>query len=213
MSMSMDSGDVSDDEFKGFCKGSSMTMSMGGFQSTLFSGGQADCITFLFVSFRLNSAEKFFCAMLCTFLLAVFCEGMDYCQTEVGNNCLLGKPKYVRKTIMALLYGFRQFLGWLLMLISMTFSIELFASAILGIVTGKLLFPVEIPLSRLIQHGSDIGGSDALDNNNEIIESLLIHQNQQMSDNSSELFPEQDESTRLLGNESSSSSAVRRRRH
>ena len=59
----MDGGDFSDDEFKGFCKGMSMTMSMGGFQSSLFSGEQADCIAFLFVPFRLNSVEKFFCAM------------------------------------------------------------------------------------------------------------------------------------------------------
>ena len=103
------------------------------------------------------------------------------------------------------------------MLISMTFSIELFASAILGIVTGKLLLPAEIPVSRLIRHGtsSDVGRSGALDNSNEIIEPLLIHQNQQMSDNSSDLFLDEDESTRsppLLGSESSSSAVRRRRR-
>jgi hypothetical protein len=44
---------------------------------------------------------------------------------------------------MSLLYGLQQCLGWALMLVSMTFSIELFASVIVGIVAGKIIFPVE----------------------------------------------------------------------
>lgn len=47
-----------------FCKGMSMTMSMGGFQSALFSKDRpADCITFLFTEWKLDHPGKFVCAM------------------------------------------------------------------------------------------------------------------------------------------------------
>ena len=45
-----------------FCKGMSMTMSMSGFQSALFSK-DADCITFLFREWKLDHPGKFVGAM------------------------------------------------------------------------------------------------------------------------------------------------------
>ena len=55
--------DDDNDDGMYFCKGMSMTMSMGGFQSALFSGGRADCITFLFTNWKLDSPGKFVGAM------------------------------------------------------------------------------------------------------------------------------------------------------
>ena len=47
-----------------FCKGMSMTMSMSGFQSALFSKDHpADCITFLFSEWKLDHPGKFVGAM------------------------------------------------------------------------------------------------------------------------------------------------------
>ena len=47
-----------------FCKGMSMTMSMDGFQSALFSNGHpADCITFFFPEWELDRPGKFVGAM------------------------------------------------------------------------------------------------------------------------------------------------------
>mmetsp|Transcript_663 Transcript_663/g.1575 ORF Transcript_663/g.1575 Transcript_663/m.1575 type:complete len:201 (+) Transcript_663:134-736(+) len=127
-----------------FCKGMSMTMSMDGFQSALFSKGHpADCITFFFPEWELDRPGKFVGAMIATFMVAVVSEGITYLQPHVRNDYLAGKPKHRRKTIMTLMYGFQQLLGWLLMLIAMTFSIELFASVILGLFIGRLLFPSE----------------------------------------------------------------------
>ena len=64
---------------------------------------------------------------------------------------------------MALLYGFQQLLGWLLMLISMTFSIELFASVVLGLFFGKLLFPAEALVIRnnMARRSSDVVRNDS----------------------------------------------------
>lgn len=126
-----------------FCKGMSMTMSMGGFQSSLFSQGPADCITFLLTGWRLDCLGNFVGAMIFTFILAVVSEGIALGQNYVWDSYLVGKSERQRKSIMTLLYGFQQLVGWILMLISMMFSVELFACVILGLVVGKLLFPLE----------------------------------------------------------------------
>lgn len=136
------SGSGSDDYGMDFCRGMSMTMSMGGFQSALFSKSPADCITFLFVDWKLDRPGKFVLAMVCTFLLAVVSEGTASGQTHLLRNYLLeGTSKPRRKAIMTAVYGFQQLVGWMLMLISMTFSVELFGSVLLGLWVGKLLFP------------------------------------------------------------------------
>ena len=58
------SGDYDDESGMEFCKGMSMTMSMGGFQSALFSKGRpADCITFLLTEWKLDHPGKFVGAM------------------------------------------------------------------------------------------------------------------------------------------------------
>ena len=57
-----------DDEDMEFCRGMPMTMSMEGFQSSLFfnnigGSNKANCITFLFTNWKLDSSGKFFGAM------------------------------------------------------------------------------------------------------------------------------------------------------
>lgn len=116
---------------------------MGGFQSSLFSKAPADCITFLLSGWKLDHSGKFISAMIFTFTLAVVSEGMAVGQNHVRNYYLVGKSKHQRKSIMTLLYGLQQLVGWILMLISMIFSVELFASVLLGLMLGKLLFPLE----------------------------------------------------------------------
>eukprot|EP00536_Pseudo-nitzschia_multiseries_P011762 jgi/Psemu1/244084/estExt_Genewise1.C_4150049 len=208
----MDDNGISGDEFQGFCNGMPMSMSMEGFQSTLLSGGQANCITFLFTNFRLDNSGKFFCAMLCSFFLAVFCEGISHCQSKAGSHYSQKEPSHVRRIIMALFYGFQQCLGWLLMLISMTFSVELFTSVILGIIAGKLLFPTEIPASRRAVNHSDLGRPGAFNDSREVSENLMLHHNQQVHDNNSDPFLEEESTRSSQSVNGSSSNAVRRRR-
>jgi len=144
-----DAADANDDNYYNdnmdFCKGMFMTMSMKGFQSALFSNNKSDCLTFLFTNWKLDSSGKFLGAMIYTFLLAVLSEWGGTTtiriQKVLSRNQRLKKYKYSRKGMMTILYGVQQLLGWGLMLISMTFSMELFLSVIFGIFIGKLLFP------------------------------------------------------------------------
>jgi len=194
---------MSDDYVSGmdFCKGMPMTMSMGGFQSTLFSKDRpSDCITFLFSEWKLDRPGKFVGAMICTFAVATVTEGIAYFQPHVRNKYLAGKSKYQRKSIMTLIYGFQQLLGWLLMLISMTFSIELFVSVVLGLFFGKLIFPAE---SSAIQN--DIG---------RIRRSSDVVRNESPLGENDPLLPEEPlvQSSSSQSSDTSSDNAIRRRR-
>ncbi|KAG7343616.1 Ctr copper transporter family protein [Nitzschia inconspicua] len=144
-----------------FCNGMSMVMSMSGFQSSLFLSSSssshnnnnnnnknnntntADCLTYLFRNWRLDTSGKFQGAMVYTFLLAVLCEGMSYLQGKVRVAPNLQTRPKGHKWVMTLLYGIQQCLGWALMLISMMFSVELFLCVIVGVITGKLMFPTD----------------------------------------------------------------------
>jgi len=172
-----------------------MTMSMGGFQSALFSKGHpADCITFLFTEWKLDRPGKYVGAMIVTFGVAVLSEGITNWQPQIRNTYLEGKPKHQRKTLMTLIYGFQQFLGWLLMLIAMTFSIELFACVILGLFFGKFLFPAERNPGRARRSSDVIVRNDSFRGENEPL----------LPD---EAFPQSSASS-----DGSSDSAIRRRR-
>ena len=48
-----------------------------------------------------------------------------------------GRP---RKILMSILYAMQQWLGYLVMMITMMYSIELFASLLVGLVVGRVLF-------------------------------------------------------------------------
>jgi len=130
-----------------------------------------------------------------TFLLAVGSEGMHHGQEHIRNSYLMEKPKRFRKTIMTILFGFQQLMGWMLMLISMTFSIELFASVLVGLFVGKLLFQKVGLLSHPGQspRRSMISG-DASDYAND------------------HLMPEEPPNQQSPSSDRSSTSAVRRRR-
>jgi hypothetical protein len=52
------------------------------------------------------------------------------------------RQKILRKFVLSMLYVAQQCLGWALMLVSMTFSVELFLCVIMGVVVGKIIFPV-----------------------------------------------------------------------
>jgi hypothetical protein len=99
-----------------------------------------------------------------TFLLGILCEGIPYFSSRIRHTPIIPsillqggdddddnnsnirqrrrKKKLVRRLILSILYGIQQCLGWGLMLISMTFSIELFGCVIMGIIVGKLIFPI-----------------------------------------------------------------------
>jgi hypothetical protein len=64
--------EIATDGDEEFCNGMSMTMSMGGFQSSFLGKQKADCLTYLFKNWVLNTSGKFQGAMG-TFLFSFGC--------------------------------------------------------------------------------------------------------------------------------------------
>ena len=136
---------------------------------------------------------------VCTFIAAVVTEGIAYLQPHIRNYYLSGKSSRQRKTIMTVLYGFQQLLGWLLMLISMTFSIELFASVVMGLFFGKLLFPAE---ASVIQNNTGGRAPESMDSNG----------NERLIGENAPLLPEEPLPQPSPTIDGSSDSSIRRRR-
>jgi hypothetical protein len=118
-----------------FCNGMSMIMAMGGFQWSLSKKG--DCLTYFVAPWKLSDAGKFQGAMVYSFLLAVLTEGLFSFGGWI-KQFLSGKLRIV---VMATIYGVQQWLGYIIMLIAMMYSFELMGCVILGLMTGRILFP------------------------------------------------------------------------
>jgi hypothetical protein len=76
--------------------------------------------------------------------LAMLTEGITSFQGWI-RKFLTGKT---RKITMTLLYAVQQWLGYIIMLITMMYSIELFAAVLLGLMTGRALFSNSRPVPR-----------------------------------------------------------------
>lgn len=120
-----------------FCNGMAMVMAMGGFQWSLVGKQAGDCLNYFAPRWTLNTAGKFQGAMLYSFLIGILTEGVHTFEAFLRP---LTPPK-LRHTVLALLYGFQRFFGYIVMLIAMTYSFELLLSAICGLMVGHLLFP------------------------------------------------------------------------
>ena len=102
-------------------------------------------------------------------MLAVLSEGIAYGQMHVRK--LPKKNKILQKKFNTILYGFEQSVSWILMLISMMFSMELFCSVILGIFVGKILFTPSLavlpsPYPRIGTSGNNNNNSNIFQSNN-----------------------------------------------
>ena len=126
-----------DQDNDSFCRGMAMTMSMGGFQSSLTGKGKADCLNYFLPKWKLDSLGKFQGAMVYSFLMGLLVEGITSFQIWIRPHLGKGRP---RKIIMSILYSMQQWLGYLVMMITMMYSIELFASLLVGLVVGRVLF-------------------------------------------------------------------------
>ena len=124
---------------KGFCQGMFMSMSMSGFQWSFLGARNepGDCLNYLAPAWKLDDQGKFQGAMVYTILLGVLTEGAYAFQGLLQPYI----PKRLWHLVHSLLYGIQRFMGYILMLVAMTFSWELFFSVIVGIILGRLLFP------------------------------------------------------------------------
>ena len=135
---SSDMDDVGMDMGNDFCNGMSMIMAMKGFQFSVLSRKKADCITYFVAPWKLSDSGKFVGAMIYSFLLAIMTEALTSAQQRIKRHLSPGKT---RKWVMSVLYGIQQFLGYVVMFIAMTYSIELFLAVIVGLMIGNAFYP------------------------------------------------------------------------
>eukprot|EP00549_Striatella_unipunctata_P024423 CAMPEP_0118687648 /NCGR_PEP_ID=MMETSP0800-20121206/8498_1 /TAXON_ID=210618 ORGANISM="Striatella unipunctata, Strain CCMP2910" /NCGR_SAMPLE_ID=MMETSP0800 /ASSEMBLY_ACC=CAM_ASM_000638 /LENGTH=132 /DNA_ID=CAMNT_0006584853 /DNA_START=575 /DNA_END=973 /DNA_ORIENTATION=+ len=113
-----------------------MVMFMDGFRSSL-QNMENSCLSFLFPTWNLDDRGSFLGAMVVAFLLAIILEGISTLRPLVLQHMSKGP---VRKIVIILLYILQQFMGYVVMFVSMMYSIELMCSIILGFMVGNLLF-------------------------------------------------------------------------
>jgi hypothetical protein len=121
-----------------FCRGMYMTMFMDGFHNSL--GRPKDkpsrCLTYFVSSWRLSDRSKFIGAMMFSFLFALMTESLSTSRGLVVRHC----HGRLRKSLLTIIYALQSTAGYLLMFAAMSYSKELLASVVVGLMVGNRLF-------------------------------------------------------------------------
>jgi Ctr copper transporter family len=125
------------------------------------------CLSYLSPTFELSSPGRFALAMLASFLMAVSLEALTALKCSVvfarktrrrrtanegaqpsgiaSDDALRFGPRQ-RRALMTLIYALQGLLGFLIMLVTMAYSVELLASVVAGLMVGNAAFgSVEAP--------------------------------------------------------------------
>jgi hypothetical protein len=136
-----------------FCDGG-MDMLMGGFET---AGGSTNtsmktCVILFFKGWKLDSAGKFSAACIGVFVLGVAIEALIWLRRKIVSRkrLMLNMPTPIRKLIVISLFGTNLVLGYLAMLVAMTYSVELFICVVVGLILGHALFNSHTPVGETI---------------------------------------------------------------
>lgn len=127
-----------------FCQpmeaGHGMSMYMSGLKSS-FMNPDAPCLNLLFPIYTLDSEFKFLAGMILVTGLGILLEALPHWRRKYIARLerIEGNDDKVQ-LVSSALHGCQALLGYLLMLVAMTYSIELLFSAILGLSIGYYLF-------------------------------------------------------------------------
>ena len=125
----------------GYCYGLGSVMVMEGFTSQALAGTAAPCVNFLFPAWTLSGPLKFGLACVGTFLLGVLTHWVTKLRLAVG--LWKDRQSVHRKACLCLLYLANLLLGYVLMLLAMSYSTELFGMVLAGLTVGYGLFMVD----------------------------------------------------------------------
>mmetsp|Transcript_11776 Transcript_11776/g.18086 ORF Transcript_11776/g.18086 Transcript_11776/m.18086 type:complete len:223 (-) Transcript_11776:646-1314(-) len=109
-------------------------MYMDGFHFTLARGNP--CLNLYFSSWTLDTPAKFWCAMIGITLLGIVTEGISKVRSLISKR-FTGSTK---RWSITFFHGLQALVGYILMLATMTFSVELFVCVILGLGLGFAIF-------------------------------------------------------------------------
>ena len=129
----------------GFCSGSGTDMFMDGFQFVL--GGDSLCLNFLFPSFTLSSKLKFAMALFGAVGLGFLVEVLTSYRRAVFRRARERGGQ--ARTSLTLLHGAQALIGYVLMCLAMTFSVEILLCVVFGLMLGHYFFNAEeVPRSK-----------------------------------------------------------------
>jgi hypothetical protein len=135
------------EEWEGYCYGSGTTMIMEGMKSIIFSKrGEIACTNLIFEHVTLNNSLKFCFGCLVVLIVCILSQYLTLYRLKLSSE-----PKYwVRKIV---LYFIQMNLGYIIMLVTMTYSLELFLMVTLGLTIGYAIFNVKEP--ALVNNGAE----------------------------------------------------------
>jgi len=105
-----------------------------------------DCVNFLFEDWTLDTESKFIGAMFGTFFFAVLAEAIGYKHSQMYKS--LSDDLKWKSTILSMMYGLQALTGFTLMLITMTFSVDLLLAVVAGLAVGHRIFNARGHVSR-----------------------------------------------------------------
>lgn len=124
---------------------------MSGFTSTALSDkGQTECVNYLFPRWTLDSAWKLSIACLFTVFFAILVQGVvrlraDIVKGKYRSLFIASFPcTYLYPLTLLLLFSLQIFVGYLLMLVVMSYNAELFCSVCVGLILGHAIFNQEL---------------------------------------------------------------------
>jgi len=131
-----------------FCSphmGGGMNMYMDGFHFTLSQSSDAPCLNLFLPQWTLHSRLRFFTAMLGVLALGITIEGVTALRSRYRAMAKITESERREisdrvQLLMTLLHGLQACIGYILMLATMTYSIELFLCTILGLCIGNFIF-------------------------------------------------------------------------
>ena len=120
-----------------FCMGSGISMSMTGFESTVTQGANAMCYVYLIPTWVLDTSTKFGLACFGTVLIGIFIHGLSSLKLAIGVRNI---NVYLKIFSNFVIYFFQILASYIIMLVSMSFNVELFFMVITGLTIGYLIF-------------------------------------------------------------------------
>lgn len=116
-----------------------IAMFMDGFQwstTTLFAPKVRPCLNYFVASWKLENSGAFRGACFFSFLLAIVLESTAAARVFVMARL----PPEALSYLSTLIYVVQAVLGYLLMFVAMTYSVELVGSVVVGLIVGKYIF-------------------------------------------------------------------------
>jgi len=147
-----------------FCNGVLTDMHMLGFT---FARPTVPCLIYLFPGWELTDSGKFWGSVVVTVLAGIFAEFLIFArrkESELSKRVQAHSSKsWNRLSVLSrlLLYAMTRTMGYLIMLVSMMYSYEMFMALILGLTLGHGFFNLSAPPGEDATPCCQAGGSQA----------------------------------------------------